>query len=94
MLNVVRRCRASGSYLVRGTVVLVVRSAQGLQDCLTRLRERDCVVLRDFAQQQLQELRRSPIEHNASLDAPLVAQKFAATRLRETASHGTRYTRY
>jgi len=50
--------------------VLVVRSAQGLLDCLTRLRERDGVVLRDFAQQQLQELRRAPIEHNASLWTP------------------------
>jgi hypothetical protein len=28
------------------------------------------VVLRDFAQQQLQELRRSPIEHDASLWTP------------------------
>ena len=62
-------------------MVLVVRSAQGLQDCLTRLRERDRVVLRDFAQQQLQELRRSPIEHNASLWTPRWADGAALSSL-------------
>src|SRR6516165_7142984 len=57
-------CRTSGSWSVRG-MALVVRSVQSPQHGLTRLRKRDCVVLRDLVQQNLQKLRGSPVEHDA-----------------------------
>ena len=59
----------SGSWLFSGTA-MVVRSAQGSQHGLTRLRERDCVVLHDLVQQDLQKLRGSPGEHDAVIASP------------------------